>query len=72
MAIDERRRPFVPTLWTAPKDAIPKAPIEQTWFAGVHCNIGGGYPDSRLSDITLVWMIARLQALTDRNSMSTR
>jgi hypothetical protein len=27
-------------------------------------NVGGGYPDAGLSDQALVWMIARLQALT--------
>jgi Uncharacterized alpha/beta hydrolase domain (DUF2235) len=38
--------------------------VEQTWFAGVHCNVGGGYPDTGLSDEALIWMIARVQALT--------
>ena len=37
---------------------------QQSWFAGVHCNIGGGYPDAGLSDDALIWMIARIQALT--------
>jgi len=31
--------------------------MEQRWFAGVHCDIGGGYEDSGLSDITLRWMM---------------
>ena len=65
LAVDERRRPFVPTFWTAPKEQPPKGHVEQTWFAGVHCNVGGGYPDAGLSDDALVWMIARMQALTD-------
>jgi uncharacterized protein (DUF2235 family) len=64
MAGDERRRPFVPTLWTAPKAKPPTTHVEQTWFAGVHCNIGGGYEDAGLSDQALIWMIARMQALT--------
>jgi uncharacterized protein (DUF2235 family) len=64
VAVDERRRPFVPTFWTARKGAPPRGHVEQTWFAGVHCNIGGGYADSGLSDAALIWMIARLQALT--------
>jgi uncharacterized protein (DUF2235 family) len=64
MAVDERRRPFVPTLWTAPKAKPPTTHVEQTWFAGVHCNIGGGYEDAGLSDQALIWMIARMQALT--------
>jgi uncharacterized protein (DUF2235 family) len=64
VAVDEHRRPFVPTFWTAPKGQPPRGHVEQTWFAGVHCNVGGGYPDSRLSDDALIWMIARIQALT--------
>jgi len=65
VAVDERRRPFVPTFWTAPKDKPPQTHVEQTWFAGVHCNIGGGYKDAGLSDQALIWMIVRIQALTD-------
>ena len=64
VAVDERRRPFVPTFWTAPKAKPPTTHVEQTWFAGVHCNVGGGYVDAGLSDQALIWMIARLQALT--------
>ena len=51
--------------WTAPKSQPPRTHVEQTWFAGVHCNIGGGYKDAGLSDQALIWMIARIQALTD-------
>ena len=34
VAIDERRRPFVPTFWTIPKGEKPNGIVEQTWFAG--------------------------------------
>jgi len=64
VAVDEHRRPFVPTFWTIPKGQQPKGHVEQTWFAGVHCNVGGGYTDTGLSDQALIWMIARVQALT--------
>lgn len=64
VAVDEHRRPFVPTFWTIPRGNEPKGHVEQTWFAGAHCNVGGGYPDSGLSDQALIWMIARVQALT--------
>jgi hypothetical protein len=64
LAVDEHRRPFVPTFWTIAKGQKPKGNVEQTWFAGAHCNVGGGYPDSGLSDQALIWMIARVQALT--------
>ncbi len=33
--------------------------MEQQWFAGVHSNIGGGYPDEGLSDIALKWITAK-------------
>jgi uncharacterized protein (DUF2235 family) len=65
VAVDEHRRPFVPTFWTIAKGRQPKGHVEQTWFAGAHCNVGGGYPQSGLSDEALIWMIARVQALTD-------
>ena len=64
VGVDEHRRPFVPTFWTIAKGQQPKGHVEQTWFAGAHCNVGGGYPDHGLSDQALVWMIARVKALT--------
>jgi Uncharacterized alpha/beta hydrolase domain (DUF2235) len=64
VGVDEHRRPFVPTFWTIARGKKPKGHVEQTWFAGSHCNVGGGYPDAGLSDQALVWMITRLQALT--------
>ena len=30
--------------------------LEQTWFAGAHSNVGGGYEDSGLADIAFGWM----------------
>jgi uncharacterized protein (DUF2235 family) len=64
IAVDEHRRSFVPTFWTMPIGRRPKGHVEQTWFAGAHSNVGGGYTDSGLSDVALIWMIARLHALT--------
>ncbi len=64
VAVDERRREFVPTFWTTAKGKHPPGHVEQTWFSGIHENVGGSRPDARLSDIALIWMIARVQALT--------
>ena len=64
VAVDERRREFVPTFWTTPKGKHPTGQVEQTWFSGMHENVGGGRPDAGLSNIALIWMIARVQALT--------
>lgn len=67
LAIDEKRPAFPPTLWEKPinQPLPPGQIVEQVWFAGVHSNIGGSYADSRLSDITLDWMVKRLRAHTD-------
>jgi hypothetical protein len=60
IAIDERRRPFRPTLWEPNQDKPPEnQTLEQVWFAGVHCDVGGGYRDPSLSEIPLLWMADR-------------
>ncbi len=59
LAIDEHRRPFDATLWQRPKETNKGQVVEQVWFPGVHANIGGGYPDTEISDLPLRWMIAR-------------
>ena len=40
VAVDEHRRPFVPTFWTIPRGHKPTGHVEQTWFAGARCNVG--------------------------------
>lgn len=57
LAIDEERGPFAPSLWKV--DGSPRENVEQVWFAGVHCNVGGGYVDAGLSDHALLWMAAK-------------
>lgn len=61
VSIDERRSEFPATLWSSPP--APGQTIEQVYFTGVHCDIGGGYPDCGLSDITLGWMMSKAKAL---------
>ncbi|KAF8078667.1 hypothetical protein FPV67DRAFT_1466003, partial [Lyophyllum atratum] len=34
--------------------------LKQCWFTGSHSDIGGGYPDHDLSDLTLTWMAAQI------------
>jgi uncharacterized protein (DUF2235 family) len=55
VAIDEERRHFQPALWEKDKNNIHQT-VEQVWFVGVHCDIGGGYVPAGLSDIALHWM----------------
>ncbi|KAB7756281.1 MULTISPECIES: DUF2235 domain-containing protein [Mycobacteriaceae] len=61
LAIDEKRGPFRPAVWKQAPDAPKSQHVEQVWFAGVHCDIGGGYDPPGLSDITLPWMVQRAQ-----------
>jgi uncharacterized protein (DUF2235 family) len=61
LAVDETRGPFRPALWEPHDDDVrpPGQRLEQVWFAGVHCGVGGGYADTSLSDIALLWMVQR-------------
>ncbi|WP_423415218.1 DUF2235 domain-containing protein [Hyphomicrobium sp. B1] len=66
LSIDEARSPFRPTLLTYPEDGrLPsRQHVEQMWFAGTHADVGGGWPETALSDIALLWMAERIQAKT--------
>jgi uncharacterized protein (DUF2235 family) len=59
VALDERRAYFVQNLW----GNQPPTDIEQVWFPGVHCDIGGGYAEneSGLSAIALKWMVGQAE-----------
>jgi uncharacterized protein (DUF2235 family) len=65
VAIDERRAFFRQNLWhpAAPSPAHPAGggpkDLKQVWFAGVHADVGGGYPEaeSGLAKIALEWML---------------
>jgi len=72
LALDEERTTFHPELWNeGDVPSVPLAPdqeryikdeqISQVWFAGVHSNVGGGYPDDSLAYIPFVWMITEAQ-----------
>ncbi|WP_017965277.1 T6SS phospholipase effector Tle1-like catalytic domain-containing protein [Rhizobium leguminosarum] len=69
MAIDERRTMFNPMPSTPgqeywggpfrPKEPVPQN-VKEVWFAGVHGDVGGGYPEkeSGIIKIPLEWMIS--------------
>lgn len=64
IAIDEQRASFLPTLWSDP-DGTPRAnddQVQQVWFPGAHCDVGGSYAETQLSNITLRWMIDNAKA----------
>jgi uncharacterized protein (DUF2235 family) len=58
VAIDEKRAFFRTNLWRPTHKGGPKD-VKQVWFAGVHCDVGGGYPEaeSGLSKLALEWML---------------
>ena len=64
LALDERRAPFAPALWEK-TSRNPHTNLKQVWFPGVHSNIGGGYDDQDMANITLAWMISRLEPFID-------
>lgn len=73
IAIDERRRMFRLNRWIEPQayradpySAESEAPqdIRQVWFAGVHSDVGGGYPEpeSGPSKFPLGWLVGEAVA----------
>ena len=63
IAIDERRAFFRTNLWRPKPNGGPED-VKQVWFPGVHCDVGGGYPEaeSGLSKLALEWMLDEAKA----------
>ena len=66
MALDEERKAFHPLVWdqreeTTTDELLPR--IKQAWFAGMHSNVGGGYPKQGMSYEALDWMLDELKQL---------
>ncbi len=82
IALDERRRMFRLHAWDEPQTYMHNRfsatnntdpqDAKQVWFAGVHADIGGGYPEaeSGLSKFPLLWMID--EAVTHGLAVSTQ
>ena len=63
LALDDERNTFHPVLWDESKELAQRDAVNvrdervsQVWFAGMHSNVGGGYPDDALSYVSLKWM----------------
>lgn len=64
VSIDEKRIFFKATLWEQQKGPeFEKQILEQCWFRGVHCDVGGGYSQGRLFLLPLSYLIKRAKAL---------
>jgi uncharacterized protein (DUF2235 family) len=87
LALDDERDAFQPLLWDEFHEhrrakAIPDAEarqvaqdrLQQVWFAGMHADVGGGYPDDSLAHVSLDWMLdhAAAAGLTFLNVESER
>lgn len=57
ISIDEHRAFFRQNLFGTPSD--PNQDVKEVWFAGVHSDVGGSYPEaeSQLSKIALRWLL---------------
>lgn len=63
LALDEQRSSFSPAIWEKP-EGNPTT-LRQVWFPGAHANVGGGYDDSQIANITLAWMMSQLEPFLD-------
>src|SRR3984957_15588290 len=63
VSIDERRAFFRQNLFGTPHD--PQQDVKEIWFAGVHSDVGGSYPEpeSQLSKIALRWMVCEAETV---------
>ena len=62
VSLDEQRKKFPVSLWDE-ADLPEGQTIDQTWFAGVHSDVGGWYTERGLSDIALIWMLEKAEAV---------
>ena len=56
MSLDEKRSKFTP-LYLCKAIAEKHTTIIERWFPGAHADVGGGYGDNALPNISLNWMI---------------
>ncbi len=65
LAIDDERGSFHPLLWNerheTEENRIEDERLTQVWFAGMHSNVGGGYPDDAMSNVPLDWMMGEAE-----------
>jgi len=69
LSLDDERTTFHPLLWDEAAEAemvkrgeVMAGRITQVWFAGVHSNVGGGYPEDQVSLVPLEWIMSEAKA----------
>src|SRR5690606_3811700 len=63
LALDDERDTFHPLLWDEVHEGelvrdkkVTESRMRQVWFAGMHSDVGGGYPDDSLAYVSLAWI----------------
>jgi uncharacterized protein (DUF2235 family) len=74
LSLDDERNAFHPLLWDElheqkliagkipGKGKVAADRLRQVWFAGMHSDVGGGYPDDSLAQVPLDWMMTEAEA----------
>ncbi|KAI0695177.1 hypothetical protein BC835DRAFT_1484280 [Cytidiella melzeri] len=62
LAIDEHRKDFDCARFEQTAGGRQKGQVlKQCWFVGSHSDIGGGFQDHDLSDLSLTWMLSNIE-----------
>ena len=61
LSLDDERITFHPLRFDRSKET-DETRIKEVWFAGVHSDVGGGYPDYELALVPCVWMAEEARA----------
>jgi hypothetical protein len=59
LSLDDERVTFHPLRFDMKNSKKPER-IKEVWFAGVHSDVGGGYPEDDLAQVPLTWMIGEI------------
>ncbi|MHB8268717.1 DUF2235 domain-containing protein [Bradyrhizobium sp.] len=59
LSLDDERVTFHPLRFDMKNSKTPER-IKEVWFAGVHTDVGGGYPEDDLALVPLTWMTNEL------------
>jgi uncharacterized protein (DUF2235 family) len=69
LALDDERDTFHPLLWDevaerqfVQEGRVEEGRLQQVWFAGMHSDVGGSYPDDSLAQVSLAWMVEQAQS----------
>ncbi|OIW32977.1 hypothetical protein CONLIGDRAFT_568985 [Coniochaeta ligniaria NRRL 30616] len=63
LALDEHRPPFSPAVWERSSDNKHTTELRQVWFPGNHGNVGGGWQDAGIANMSLAWMMDQLASV---------